>query len=176
MKDLSTGRFIPVQKGAPVLDVIEMPDTATVIRSQVTLSSNNAVNESGLTLKEQALLASASRPKLVSSRGGVIVSYVSPDNIDGNLVTSDAVLSHIPHPWLLRHEQNSRLALECKAIVRVNLDSSGTVSTVQKIPGYADGCPYLGDILDAARNISFQPAMRDGIRVSQRLSVMYRLR
>lgn len=173
-RDFSTGRrFIPVSKEVPVLNVIEMPNSATVVSSPVILSSDSS-RHAGLTLKEQALVTSAKRSEFNPGTSRII-SYVSPDNIDGEPVTSDAVISHIPRPRFWNDEQRRRRATDCNAIVRVNLDSSGSIPAVERVSGYADSCAHLDDILDAARDISFQPARRDGIPVSQRISIMYRL-
>jgi hypothetical protein len=172
-KDFPTRRFIPVTKEGPIFNVIEMLDSATIVSSPVILSSDSLRHESALTLKEQALVTNAKRSEF-SPGISMIISYVSPDNIDGEPVTSDALISNIPRPRFWDDEQRRR-AIDCNAIVRVNLDSSGSIPGVEKVSGYADACPHIGDILDAARDISFRPAMRDGIPVSQRISILYRL-
>lgn len=128
-----------------------------------------------LTLKEQALLPHAVGDGAATN---FLVSYVSPDAVDGLPVSSDAFLQHIPQPLFWSGEwahNEGRFTFDCNALVRVDLDASGVVTDVERVPPLADNCNYTADVLDAARKITFYPALRDGIPVSQRISIMYRL-
>jgi hypothetical protein len=61
-------------------------------------------------------------------------------------------------------------------MLRVDLQASGTVAIAEKVERYTDSCQYIDDILDAARNITFQPALRDGIPVTEQVTILYTLR
>ncbi|HEY8226350.1 MAG TPA: hypothetical protein VIG25_13805 [Pyrinomonadaceae bacterium] len=140
------------------------------------MSLGNSISISDkLTMKEQALyLGSTSRSGFGSSTN-FVVSYISPDTIDDQPVTQDAKIISIPRPRFWRDEEGHWGSSSCNAMVRVNLDSSGTVSKVETVPGYSDACLYTEDILDAAKQIQFQPALRNDEPISQRISIFYRL-
>jgi hypothetical protein len=103
------------------------------------------------------------------------ISYGSPNAIDGKPVTSDAVLTNIPRPRFWSDEQRAS-RMGCNAIVRVDLDASGTVTNVASVGNEADSCRNINDIFEAARNITFQPALRDGVPVSEQVAIFYTLR
>lgn len=173
-KNFSSGSFVSVQKDATTFEITQIQGSGWTGHSTVTLPNRGLLDENGLTLKEQALLIANGRAGLGSSTN-FVVSYASPDAVDGQPVTSDAVLSNVPRPRVWHAEQDSWKALDCNAILRVELDSSGRVTRVEKVPAYADGCSNLRDIVDAASEITFQPALREGVPVSQRISIMYTL-
>lgn len=155
------------------IDVWELRDPGTQVRMPITLWKSHS---SMLTLKEQALLARASRD---SERGGpaFVVDYASPETIDGGgPYTSNVKISNIPRPAFWDKQGNNKQTPACNTLVRVDLDASRIVSTVEVVPGYGEQCPYLSDILDAAKEISFWPAMRDGVPVTLRMSLLYRAR
>lgn len=130
----------------------------------------------GLTLKEQALLGRAQQN---GARLGprFVVGYVSPDTIDGGgPYTSNVKISNIPRPAFWDKRQDNKQVQACNTLVRVDLDASGKVSRVEPVRGYGDQCPHVSDILDAASQISFWPALRDGVPVTLRMSMMYRAR
>jgi hypothetical protein len=178
-KNPAFDRFVPVQDGT--FDITEIQYSGWTGHAYVTFSGHSA-STPNLTAKEQALLMTTGEGGLGSSTN-FLVSYVSPDSLDGRPVTSDARLIDIPRPAFWREEQNERWREEqnerkvrgCNAIVRAELDSSGIVSNVSSVPGIADDCSYMSDILDAARNIKFTPALRNDLPVSQRISILYRL-
>jgi hypothetical protein len=161
-----------MNKGYSVVDITEVHESGRITRSTVHLGPPNS-HEDRWSLKERALLT-----EMPLAGSGLstdfAMSYVSPEAIDALPVTSDAVLSDIPRPRFWAKEQARRSSLDCNAIVRVDLASSGTVSRVTKVPGYADSCPYIDDIAQAASEISFRPALRDGVPVTQRMSILYR--
>jgi hypothetical protein len=154
------------------VEIWELQDPGKVLHMPITAQRSHS---SMLTLKEQALLARASRD---SERGGptFVVDYVSPEPIDGGgEYTSNVMISNIPRPAFWDKHLKYALA-DCNTLVRVDLDASGRVSSAQPVLSYGDQCPYLSDILDAAREISFSPALRDGVPVTLRMSMMYRAR
>ena len=167
--ELAPGRFVPMQSDYTVVEVWEMPDTATTLRIPFTMGGSYSKR---LSLNEQALFFRG------MERGygrDFVVSYVSPEAMDGKPVTANAIISYVPRPLFWSDERSNDLSLDCNALVRVDLDASGSVSNAGVVSGYGNKCPYLGDILDAAKQISFRPALRNGDPVSQRLSLMYRL-
>jgi hypothetical protein len=104
------------------------------------------------------------------------ISYGAPKAIDGQPVTSDAVLTNIPRPRFWANERHASRVPGCNAMLRVDLQASGTVAIAEKVERYTDSCQYIDDILDAARNITFQPALRDGIPVTEQVTILYTLR
>jgi hypothetical protein len=167
--ELAPGRFVATHNDYTVVEVWEMPDTATTLRIPFTMGGSYS---SRLSLKEQALFFRG------MERGydrDFVVSYVSPEAMDGNPVTSNAIVSYIPRPLFWSDERSNDPSLDCNALVRVDLDASGSVSNAGVVSGYGNKCPYLGDILDAAKQITFHPALRNGVPVSERMSLMYRL-
>lgn len=155
------------------VDVWELRDSASVHRIPLTLRKSYSPR---LTLKEQALLNRASQD--ISPYGpSFVVGYVSPDTIDGRgTYTSNVGISNIPRPAFWDKQLDDKRTPACNTVVRVDLDASGKVSRAEPVPGYGDQCPYLSDILDAANQISFSPALRDGVPVTLRMSLMYRAR
>ena len=130
----------------------------------------------GLTLKEQALLARAQQNDAPPGPR-FVVGYVSPDTIDGGgPYTSNVQISNIPRPAFWDKRQDNKQVQVCNTLVRVDLDASGKVSRVEPVRGYGDQCPHISDILNAAREISFSPALREGVPVTLRMSMMYRAR
>jgi len=168
---VAPGGFVPMERGSTAIDVTEIQESGLTTHIPFMLAGSYS---SKLTLKEQALLFRALQEGAGSSPG-FVVSYVSPEAIDGQPVTSDAVLFNIPRPRFWGDEQARGRMLDCNAIMRVDLDSSGSVTKVMKAGGYADACPNLGDIFEAAGQVTFLPALRNGVPVSQRISIMYRL-
>lgn len=165
-RDVAIGRFIPFEEGTSSIVVTHLQYLGGIGHSAVRLNNDGEFMR-GLTPKESALVVSGSGTNAV-------VSYVSPEAIDGLPVTSDARLFDLPQPAFWRDRQNYRVR-GCNTLVRVELDQSGTVSDVNSVPGYGDTCTYLDDILGAAKRIRFRPALRDGVPVSQRISVLYNL-
>jgi hypothetical protein len=168
---LVPGGFVPMERGSTAIDITEIQESGSTSHIPFTLSDSYSTK---LTLKEQALLFRALQEGARSSPG-FVVSYGSPEAIDGQPVTSDAVLFNIPRPRFWGDEQARGRMLDCNAIMRVDLDSSGSVTKVMKAGGYADACPNLMDIFEAAGQVTFLPAQRNGVPVSQRISIMYRL-
>src|SRR5262249_41112117 len=102
--------------------------------------------------------------------------YAEPDSLDGVPATTNAVLAEIPRPHFWRTESfESLMGLRCNVTVRVVLNSTGTISAIEKVPGDEDSCPYLRDVFDAANGIKFKPATRDGVPIAQQISILYRL-
>ena len=159
---------IPKDSGSATIDVIEIYGSGKTNHVPFTLSESYSTR---LTLKEQALYFRALQ-EATGSKLGFVVSYVSPEAIDGQPVTSDAVLFNIPRPRFWFDEKHGKQTLDCNAILRVDLGSSGDVSKVERLNGYE--CPHIGDIIQAASQISFRPAMRNGVPVTQRISLLYR--
>jgi hypothetical protein len=165
------GRFVPVERVSPAIDITEIQESGLTSHVPFTLAESYSTK---LTLKEQALLFRALQEGARSSPG-FVVSYGLPEAIDGQPVTSDAVLFNIPRPRFWDDQQARGRMLDCNAIVRVDLDSSGSITKVMKAGGFADACPNLADIFEAASQVTFRPALRNGVPVSQRISIMYRL-
>jgi hypothetical protein len=154
------------------VDVWELRDPATQIRFPITVRKSRS---SMLTLKEQALLVRASQD--VARNGpAFVVNYASPDVIDGRPYTSNVMISNIARPAFWDTEEVNKRTQACNTLVRVELHASGIVSRAEPVPGYGDQCAPLSDILDAAKQISFSPALRDGVPVTLRMSLMYRAR
>jgi hypothetical protein len=168
---VAPGGFVPMERGSTEIDITEIQESGLTSHIPFTLSNSYSTK---LTLKEQALLFRAMQEGARSSPG-FVVSYGSPEAIDGRPVTSDAVLFNIPRPRFWGDEQIRGRMLDCNAVMRVDLDSSGSVTKVMKAGGYADACPNLSDIFEAASQVTFLPAQRNGVPVSQRISIMYRL-
>ncbi len=160
------GRFIPVEESAQSIVVTHLQYLGGIGHSAVRLNNEGGLRR-GLTRKESALVGTGSGTNAV-------VSYVSPEAIDGLPVTSDARLVDVPQPSFWLNQPNDNVQ-GCNTLVRVELNQSGTVSHVNSVPGYGDTCSYLEDILGAARGIRFRPALRDGVPVSQRISILYNL-
>jgi hypothetical protein len=164
------------------VEVWELRDPGTQIRFPMTVRNSHS---SMLTLKEQALLARASRD-LGQSGPSFVVDYVSPETIDGGgPYTSNVEIWNIPRPPFWDEQDNNHFAPAvrlvsrspaCNTLVRVDLDASGIVSRAEPVPGYGDQCPYLSEILATANQISFRPALRDGVPLTVRMSLMYRSR
>jgi|SRR4030095_486870 len=165
-KGVAVGRFIPVEEGTTPFVVTHLQYLGGIGHSAVTLDSDSELMP-GLTAKESALVLSGSGTNAV-------VSYVSPEAIDGLPVTSEAHLIDLPQPAFWKDEQNDNVQ-GCNTIVRVELGRSGSVSDVNRVPGHGDTCAYMDDILSAAKRIQFRPALRDGVPVSQRISILYNL-
>ena len=159
-------RFIPLEGSATTVVVTHLQYLGGIGHSAVRLDSDSDFMP-GLTPKESALVRSGSATNAV-------VSYVSPEAIDGLPVTSDARLVNLPQPAFWLDRRNEKVE-GCNALVRVELDRSGIVSDVNSVPGKGDTCAYLDDILSAAKEIRFRPALRDGVPVSQRISILYNL-
>ena len=104
------------------------------------------------------------------------ISYGMPNAIDGQPVTSDAVVTNIPRPRFWANEQRASRVPGCNAMVRVDLQASGSVAIAETVEKHTESCLYMDEILDAARNISFQPALRNGVPVSQQVAIFYTLR
>jgi Gram-negative bacterial TonB protein C-terminal len=162
---------VPYERSSTPINIVEVDESGLTRHVPFTLTNSYSTR---LSLKEQALYFRALQEEARSSPGS-IVSYVSREAIDGKPVTSDAVLFDIPRPRFWGDERARSRQLDCNAIVRVELGSSGRVSDVEKVHGHADKCPRLSDVLEAASNISFRPATRNGVPVTQRVSIMYRL-
>lgn len=165
-------QFEPMNRGYTLIEITEVHETGRTTSSAVRLDLPNSY-ENRWSLKERALL------KEVRLSGSGLstyfsMSYVSPEAIDGQHATSNAVISHLPRPRFWGDRQARERMLDCKALVRVDLDASGSVSRVTNVPGHAEACPYIGDIVQAASQIRFRPALRDGVPVSQRMSIIYR--
>jgi hypothetical protein len=160
-----------VREGSTAIDVIEINRSGQIDHVPFMLSESYSTR---LTLEEQALYFRALQEGGRSSPG-FVVSYVLPKAIDGQPVTSDAVLFDIPRPGFWFDEPHGTQKLDCNAMIRVDLGSSGNVSKVEPVNGHAEACPHIDDILGAARQISFRPAMRNGVPITQRLSIIYRL-
>jgi hypothetical protein len=160
---------IPKESGSTAVDIIEIYGSGQTNHVPFTLSESYSTR---LTLREQALYFRALQENARSSPG-FVVSYVSPETIDGQPATSDAVLFNIPRPRFWFDERHGKQRLDCNVILRVDLDSSGNVSKVERVNGYE--CPHVGDLIEAASQISFRPGMRNGVPVTQRLSLIYRL-
>ena len=154
------------------VEVWELHDPATVVRTRFPVGDSHSPI---LTSKESALLLRAMQN---DARSGprFVVSYVSPETIDGRPYSSNVMISNIPRPAFWDREQDNEQTRACNTMVRVDLDASGTVSRAEPVPGYGDECPHLSEILDAAKQISFYPAMREGVPVTLRMSLMYRAR
>ena len=129
-----------------------------------------------LTSNEPALILRAMQNDARPGRPRFVVSYVAPETIDGRPYTSNVMLSNIRRPAFWDDERENKQTPACDTMVRVDLDASGTVTRAEPVPGYGDQCPHLTDILDAAKEISFSPAMRDGVPVTVRMSLMYSTR
>lgn len=170
--NLGPGNFESRNKGYTVVEVTEVHQTGRTTHSSIRLDLPKSY-EDRWTLKERVLLTEVglSGSGLDTDFG---MRYVSPEAIDGKHVTSNAVISYLPRPRYWGDKQVRGRTLDCNAVVRVDLDSSGSVSRVTNVPGHADSCPYISDIVQAASEISFRPALRDGVPVSQRMSIMYR--
>ena len=162
---------VPQEGVSNAIDIVEIDESGLTSHIPFTLTNSYSTR---LTLKEQALYFRAIQEEARSSPG-LLVSYVPPEAIDGQPVTSDAEILIIPRPSFWHDERRPSQELDCNVIVRVELGSSGRVSNVESVSGYADKCPRLSDVLAAASHISFRPATRDGIPVTQRMSIMYRL-
>ena len=104
------------------------------------------------------------------------ISYGAPRAIDGHFVTSDAVLTDIPRPRFWANERRASQVPGCNAMLRVDLPAYGTAVIAEKVERFTESCEYMDDILDAARSISFQPALRNGVPVSQQVTIFYTLR
>lgn len=167
----ATGHFVGMGPGSTAINITEIGETGDVSYVPFTLAESYS---SKLTLKEQALLFRALQEGTRSSPG-FVVSYVSPEAIDGVPVTSEAVVLDIPRPRFWRPQDNDGGTGECNVIARVELDASGTVSTAKSVPGYGEQCAFRAEVLDAAKQISFRPALRNGVPVTQKISIMYRL-
>jgi hypothetical protein len=167
----ATGHFVAMGPGSTAINITEIGESGDVSYVPFTLGESYSYK---LTLKEQALLFRSLQEGTRSSPG-FVVSYVSPEAIDGVPVTSDAVVFDIPRPRFWRQQNNASRLGECNVIARVELDASGTVSTAESVPGYAERCPFRAEVLDAAKQISFRPAFRNGVPVTQKISIMYRL-
>ena len=153
------------------VEVWEVQDQGTVLRMPMTVRKSYS---SMLTLKEEALLVRASQD--IRTHGPTfVVDYVSAEAIDGGgPYTYNAQISNIPRPAFWDKQRDDTPS--CDTLVRVDLNASGRVSSVQPVSGYGDQCRYLSDILVAAREISFSPALRDDVPVTVRMSMMYRAR
>lgn len=169
-KDFSTGRYLPFEK---TFSITQIQDSGWTDHYTVTIPENSVEN-TNFTLKEQALVASV-RKAGPGSGNSIAASYASPDAIDGLPVTSDADIVEVPRPSLSRNAYDEWRASGCDMIVRVDLDSSGRVSRVEKAHGSLDTCQYLPEIIAAAQKIRFNPASRNGRPISERLSILYRL-
>ena len=152
--------------------VWELQGPGTVLHMSIPVRDSHS---SVLTAKEPALLRRALQNDARSGRR-FVVSYVSPEAIDGKGFTSNVSISNIPRPAFWDKEPLNEESGDCNTLVRVDLDASGTVSRAEPVRGYGDQCSHLSDILDAAREISFSPALRDGVPVTLRMSMMYRAR
>lgn len=170
-KNEAPPRVIAVQGGSTAIDITEIEESGSVRHIPFRLAESYSDR---LNLKEQALWFRALQEQGISSPG-LVVSYVPPDAIDGAPVDSNAILINIPRPRFWReHHQRAGREVDCDAIVRVDLHASGRVSDAKLVQGHAERCSHTGDILDAAKQISFRSAFRDGVPVSQRMSIMYR--
>ena len=170
-KNVAVNQFVPMNQDG-MFDVTEMQYSGAIGHSFVSLSPGSALT--GLTAKESALVISGG--STFGSRNTLVVSYVSPDTLDGLPVTSDAELIDVPRPAFWRDEETEWKAHCGNTMARVELDRSGVVSNVDTVPVHGEACAYIGDVVDAARKIKFTPALRDGTPVSQRISILYTLR
>jgi hypothetical protein len=94
--------------------------------------------------------------------------------LDGGPVTQDAVITDLPSPHIRNQgEQTANRHPDSRILLSVTLDSSGSVSRVDRLTttGYTDS--ELDDIMAAARTIKFRPALRGIIPVSQQATVLY---
>lgn len=164
VEPMNSGSFFKV-------DITSVHEAGRTTHSSVEFISNS--HEDGWSLKEQALHM---RTADSGWNTNYVMSYVSPEAIDGQHVSSNAVVSNIPRPRFWRSiQQHPSLTVDCNVIVRVDLDASGRVSRAEKVPRFDNSCPFTEDILDAARRISFRPALRNGVPVTQRMLILYKL-
>ncbi len=153
-------------------EITHVQFSGATFRSTVTIDP--LAEGSQLTPKELALDATTWFHGLGSSTNRV-VSYAEPDSLDGAPATTNAVLSEIPRPHFWRTESfESLMRLKCNVTVRIVLNSNGTTSAIERVPG-EDSCPYLSDVVDAANGIKFKPATLDGVPIAQKISILYRL-
>lgn len=164
---LSPRPFKSMQSDLTDVEVVELHEGARVNHFKVQVPR---AFKDDWGLKERTLLGSTSNFSSDSTR---VISYFPPEAIDGQPVSSNVAISYIPAPRFWQ-EQNRRNRSGCNAMVRVEFHASGKVSSVVTLPGYAEGCPYIEDFFEAAEGISFRPALRHGVPVTQRTSIFYR--
>ena len=155
------------------VEVWELQNPSDVLHMRIPVGGSHSPI---LTSQEPALILRAAQNDARSGRPRFVVSYVSPEAIDGRPYTSNVMISNIRRPAFWDNERENKQTPACDTMVRVDLDASGTVSKAEPVPGYGDQCPHLTDILDAARQITFSPAMRNGVPVTVRMSLMYSTR
>ena len=149
----------------------------TRIRKSGEIRASWVLKEPGVTrTQEEDTLAFDTLSRMdLGGHSDFAISYAPPIAIDGQPVTSDAVLTDIPRPRFWANEQRAVRVPGCNAMLRVDLNASGTVAIAEKVERYTDSCQNMDDILDAARNITFQPALRNGVPVSQQVAIFYTL-
>lgn len=128
----------------------------------------------GWTLEEAALWSTTD----VGSKGSsnnLVIERVAPRALDGCPVNQDAELLDVPAPHFWQEEDKYWThGQECTIILRVKLDSSGKVTSVEKGPDEYRSCPEIDQIVEAATQIAFRPAIRNGSPIAQRVSILYR--
>ena len=155
------------------VEVWELQNPSDVLHMRIPVRGSHSPI---LTSQEPALILRAMQNDARSGRPRFVVSYVSPETIDGRPYTSNVMISNIRRPAFWDNERENQQTAPCDAMIRVDLDASGTVTRAEPVPGYGDQCPHLTDILDAAKEITFMPAMRDSVPVTVRMSLMYSTR
>jgi len=126
--------------------------------------------------EEDTLYFDTMRTPGCCSNSEFAISYGSATAIDRQPVTSNAVLTNIPTPSFWAKERRAPRLRGCNAMLRVDLQPSGTAAIAEQVERYTEACPYMEDILDAARSITFQPALRNGVPVTQQVAIFYTLR
>ena len=126
-------------------------------------------------IKQRALSEMEMHAGLGSSNNFVI-GYLAPDTVDSQAVDRDSVIKELPRPRFWRDEKDhwSR-GRNCNVMVKATLDLSGKVSNVTRVNDRPVLCDKESDVIEAAQNIKFDPATRNGITVSQRQLFFYRL-
>lgn len=128
---------------------------------------------SGLIRDEELLLLSAASTGLGSASLRVI-SYGEPKSINGMLATQSAKITYLPQPsyW---HKEKFEWEYSCPVkILRVTLSSTGAVTDIEPSSLLKCTDERMTGIVEAARKIQFDPAMRDEQPVSQRISILYK--
>ncbi|HBB95135.1 MAG TPA: hypothetical protein DC054_07065 [Blastocatellia bacterium] len=160
-------------------EVLQLQYSGETFKSAVTIKGERNSSPSHMMLmKRQALMLT----QLTSSLGeshNFLVAYIAPDALDGQAVDRDAVIKELPRPRFWRdeygHPSSWSKHLHCNLMVYVTLHSSSKVSEVTVVSNQYSRCDKQSDVLEAAKSISFEPALRDGQPITQRQLFLYRL-
>jgi hypothetical protein len=143
---------------------------------EVTLynSADQPFLRDGWTIEEAALWATTDVTSLGSAHN-LIIQRTAPKALDGCPTSQDAEILSVPTPRFWQDEaRNWTHGQECTVILRVKLDSAGGVTDVEKGPDHYHNCAEIDQIVEAARQIRFRPATRNGDLIAQRVSILYR--